>query len=409
MPYRSLPNAPFPVHIWATQLEAQAEQQLRNLARLPILFHHVAVMPDVHWGLGATVGAVLATEHAVIPAAVGVDIGCGMCAARLQLSRQWLDGGDRTGRLRQRIEREIPVGHEQHVPHRVSAAAMEWAQRNLAPDRLHLPLERDLREKARLQLGTLGGGNHFIEVCGDELGRAWVLLHSGSRHIGKRIADHYIRLAAAHMQEQGLLRGLPDRNLAYLSEGEPEFWDYLDDVHWAQEYARFNREDMLRRILEQVAELAEEEGQPLPGGGHVERLVQERVDCHHNYVAVEEHFGRKVYLTRKGAVSARKGELGIIPGSMGVRSYLVEGLGNADSFHSCAHGAGRAMSRHEAKRRFNLKDLALQTGGVDCRKDKGVLDEIPGAYKDLDQVMADQADLVRVVHTLRQVLCVKGG
>ncbi|MBI4082349.1 MAG: RtcB family protein [Candidatus Lambdaproteobacteria bacterium] len=404
MPQRLLEHTSFPVQVWAPAVEEQAERQLRNLARLPILFHHVAVMPDVHWGLGATVGSVLASAHAVIPAAVGVDIGCGMCAVRLPFTRSWLEEEGRLHRIREAIERTIPVGFEQYRPGQVSPEAEAWAREHVQPGRLRAALKAALLEKARLQLGTLGGGNHFIEVCHDETGRAWVLLHSGSRHIGKALADHHIRLARSLMQRKGELDALPDRELAYFLRSDPEFDDYLADLFWAQAYAQFNRDEMMRRILLEIAyyRFGDKDQRRLAA------LTTERVDCHHNYVARELHFGQRVYVTRKGAVSARKGEPGIIPGSMGARSYVVVGKGNPDSFHSCAHGAGRQMSRHEAKRRYSVQDLAVQTEGVDCRKDKGVLDEIPKAYKDIDEVMAAQADLVEVRHTLKQLLCVKG-
>ena len=439
MTYRPLPQTDFPVWVWGEIDEPQAARQVRNIATLPTLFHHIAVMPDVHFGIGATVGTVLASDRAVIPAAVGVDIGCGMAAARLPLQRAQLEAGGRLAALRRSIERDIPVGFHQHRPERVSAGARAWAAERLAPGKLRARLPRAVLDKALLQIGTLGGGNHFIEICADERGRGWVLLHSGSRHIGKQLADWHIKAAKALLTRKNRLKALPDANLAYFERGEPEFEDYLADLFWAQAYARFNRDEMMRRILAQIAahygrELdspAHSAGRPVGHSdidefNHINEIqgsaadnrskddagvaewVRERVDCHHNYVARERHFGREVYVTRKGAVSAKAGELGIIPGSMGVRSYIVRGKGNPDSFHSCAHGAGRAMSRTEAKRRFTVHDLEYQTQGVDCRKDKGVLDEIPKAYKDIGRVMAAQEDLVEVVHTLKQLVCVKG-
>ena len=402
MPPEPLPNTRFPVRVWGRIGEPQAEQQLRNIATLPILFHHVAVMPDVHWGMGATVGTVTASESAVIPAAVGVDIGCGMCAVRLPMDRQALQAEDRLGRLRRAIEGAVPLGFAQYPPERVSEQARAWAAHHLRPGCLRAPIGRELLEKARLQIGTLGGGNHFIEVSVDEADRGWILLHSGSRHIGKRIADHYIKTAKARMAQNRI--SLPDADLAYFEQGRPGFEEYLADLHWAQDYARFNRDEIMRRVLAEVVRLYP--GAEAIAGEHPPIL--ERVDCHHNYVSRERHFGKLVYVTRKGAVSARKGEMGIIPGSMGARSYIVEGKGCAESFHSCAHGAGRAMSRKEAKRRFTLADLARQTEGIECRKDKGVLDEIPSAYKDIDAVMAAQEDLITVRHTLKQLICVKG-
>ncbi len=404
MPFRLLDDTAIPVRVWGGDIEPQAEQQLRNVSALPNLFGHVAAMPDVHFGIGATVGTVLASQTMVIPAAVGVDIGCGVAAVRLPLTQEWLMAGERRQRIRRAIEGAIPLGFQQRKPQEVSAAAEDWAKRNLKPSRLRAPLGRDILAKARLQLGTLGGGNHFIEVCHDEAGRGWVMLHSGSRHIGKQIADHYIKRAKERLRRQGRLADLPDPNLACFTEGSGDFRDYLSDLFWAQDYARFNREEMMRAVLREIAAVAEGDWKKGSGGA----LARERVDCHHNYVARETHFGRKVYVTRKGALSAKQGERAVIPGSMGASSYIVEGKGNPDSFQSCAHGAGRSMSRREAKRRFGLEDLARQTAGVECRKDKGVLDEIPQAYKDIDVVMAQQADLVEVRHRLRQLICVKG-
>jgi tRNA-splicing ligase RtcB len=404
MTARLLEATSFPVRFWGEGMEPQAEAQIRNVARLPNLFHHVAAMPDVHYGIGATVGTVLASRSMVIPAAVGVDIGCGVCAVRLPVTREWFMAEERLPRIRNSIERAVPVGFNQHKPDKVSQPAQEWATAHLGTGRLRAPLKRELLEKARRQLGTLGGGNHFIEVCYDELERGWVMLHSGSRHIGKQIADYYIQLAKRRLEERGELAALPDPNLAFFTAGSKAFENYLADLFWAQDYARFNREEMMRCILLEIAYYLEghKEERVLP------HLKQERVDCHHNYVSRERHYACKVYVTRKGAVSAQAGEKGVIPGSMGSSSYIVEGLGNPESFCSCAHGAGRAMSRNEAKRRFNVEDLARQTEGVECRKDRGVLDEIPTAYKDIDVVMAQQADLVRIRHRLKQLICVKG-
>lgn len=429
-----LEGTDFPVMVWGREIEAEAEQQLRNMTALPYLYHHVAAMPDVHWGMGATVGTVMASGEMIVPAAVGVDIGCGVSAARLSLGREWFLEDQRLPRLRQCIEQVVPVGFGQHKPGQVSDAAAEWAGRNLRAKSLRAPLGGDLLEKARLQLGTLGGGNHFIEVCFDEQERCWVMLHSGSRHIGLKIAQHYIQQAKEGLKQAGRLGDLPDANLAYFTKNQPQFRNYLADLYWAQDYARFNRQEIMRVVLELIAGLdgdnrkLSERGQSRKGQGgsgqgrrgqggkgqskggaqRLANIVLERVDCHHNYVRQEEHFGRKVYVTRKGALSAAKGERAVIPGSMGTASYIVEGKGNPESFCSCAHGAGRRMSRKAAKRRFTLEDLLRQTEGVDCRKDKGVLDEIPQAYKDIDEVMAQQADLVEIQHKLRQVLCVKG-
>lgn len=409
MGYRRFTDTAFPVKFWGGRMEEEAENQVRNLATLPFLFRHIAVMPDVHWGMGATVGTVLASRDAVIPAAVGVDIGCGMAAVRLPLDRDWLVADERLHRLRLGIEAAVPVGFAQHKPDRVSAEVKSWARGALAARRLKTCWEgketkKELLHKALLQIGTLGGGNHFIEICHDERERGWLLLHSGSRHIGKRIADHYIRLAKEGLRRRGMLADLPDANLAWFQTGQPEFRAYLADLFWAQDYAKANREAMVRSVLGEIARLLGRAGGPADVAG----MVAERVDCHHNYVARENHFGETVYVTRKGAVSAANGEPGIIPGSMGAASFIVEGKGEPQSFRSCAHGAGRAMSRREARRRFSVAELARQTDGVECRKDAGVLDEIPGAYKDIDQVMAHQADLVTIRHRLRQLICVKG-
>lgn len=386
-----------PVRVYTDSLEPAARAQLVNVSKLPIVHHHVAAMPDVHLGIGATVGSVIPTRGAIIPAAVGVDIGCGMIAARLSLHANDLDA-QKLRRVFDAITRRVPVGFAQHEE---TAARVDAAK----------PFRRDLRRilerhpgvQKRLgkrsdwtrQLGTLGGGNHFIELCLDESNQAWVMLHSGSRGIGNALGMHFIELAkreAERLQQQ-----LPDRDLAWFAEGTPAFDDYVEAVGWAQDYARVNRAEMLDIVLATLR-------RHLPG---FETTLQ-AVNCHHNYVARERHYGEAVWVTRKGAIRAGAGELGIIPGSMGVQSYIVRGRGNAESFESCAHGAGRQMSRHAARKRFSVADLEAQTAGVVCRKDKGVLDEIPGAYKDIDEVMANQSDLVEVVHTLKQVLCVKG-
>lgn len=398
MPVRSeIETGGVPVKLFTDEVDEPTRGQLSQVAGLPVVFHHVAAMPDVHLGLGATVGSVIPTLGAVIPAAVGVDIGCGMIAQRLSLGAGELPESLRGAR--RAIERVVPVGFESH---RASDAPVREAE-PLAPGIGKLVERypdlarrvRDWQSKWRCQLGTLGGGNHFIELCLDESDRVWVMLHSGSRGIGNAIGQHFIALAKQDME--GHIQRLPDANLAYFEEGNPHFRDYMEAVGWAQEYARVNRRVMMQRIL---AALTAE----LPPF----RVTREAINCHHNYVATERHFGRDVLVTRKGAIRAGRGELGIIPGSMGARSYIVRGRGSADSFDSCAHGAGRRMSRRQARKRFSLGDLNDQTTGVECRKDKGVLDEIPGAYKDIDQVMAHQADLVEVVHTLKQVVCVKG-
>ncbi len=390
-------GARVPVMVYTEQLDATARRQLENIARLPVVYRHVAAMPDVHAGIGATVGAVIPTLHAIIPAAVGVDIGCGVIAARLSLGAEGLP--DNLQRVRRAIEDAVPVGFDTHHGLRAQRLTVEA----LEPGRKRI-LERHpkiatMQKKPDsvwlLQLGTLGGGNHFIELCVDESNLLWVMLHSGSRGIGNVIGRYFIALARQDMGKH--LADLPDRDLAYLQEGAQHFDDYVHAVHWAQQYASANRGEMMRLVIDALNKVLPEF-----------RVTEKAINCHHNYVSRERHFGADVFVTRKGAIRAREGDLGIIPGSMGTCSYIVRGRGNAQSFDSCAHGAGRQMSRREAKRRFSVTDLAAQTAGVECRKDGGVLDEIPGAYKDVREVMANQSDLVDVVHTLKQVICVKG-
>ncbi|WP_444916107.1 RtcB family protein [Microbulbifer sp. TRSA007] len=386
-----------PVKIYTDDIEPQAMQQLKNIAQLPIVHSHVAAMPDVHLGKGATVGSVIPTVSAIIPAAVGVDIGCGMNAVRTSLQAHQLP--DNLKALRDAIEVKVPVGQGRHK----LISARESACKLLAPgvDRLfskYPGLLKKLHQPQKTwvtQMGTLGGGNHFIEVCIDESGAVWVMLHSGSRGIGNAIGQHFIQLARRDMA--GHMHNLPDKDLAYFSEGCQNFDDYIEAVNWAQEYARWNRQEMMKLVLGCLKV-------SLPKF----TLTTEAINCHHNYVVRERHFDRDVFVTRKGAISAQRDQLGIIPGSMGAKSFIVRGLGNKESFCSCAHGAGRKMSRTAARQRFTRKDLEDQTRGVQCRKDKGVLDEIPAAYKDIDQVMENQSDLVEVVHTLRQVICIKG-
>ena len=391
-----------PLKLWTrgVPVEPQAKQQLANAARLPVVFRHIAAMPDVHLGIGATVGSVIPTVKAIIPAAVGVDIGCGMIAGKTTLRAQ--DLPDNLGPLRAAIERAVPHGRSpggrdpgawNRVPPEVDRA---WGQ--LAPEFDALARDYPKLQKThhRSHLGTLGTGNHFIEVCLDEEGFVWFMLHSGSRGVGNAIGSMFIELAKKDaMRHQA---NLPDEDLAYFEEGSSYFGDYVRAVGWAQRYAALNRELMMQRVIEAARSVI---GKPF-------QAQLEAVNCHHNYVQKETHFGQDVYVTRKGAVSAKKGQLGIIPGSMGARSYIVRGKGNPESFESCSHGAGRTMSRHEAKRRFTVEDQRAATAGVECRKDKAVIDEIPMAYKDIDAVMAAQEDLVEVVHTLKQVVCVKG-
>ncbi|MBW8830515.1 MAG: RtcB family protein [Burkholderiales bacterium] len=391
-----------PVKMWTrgVPVEDAAKNQLANAARLPIVFKHIAAMPDVHLGIGATVGSVIPTLKAIIPAAVGVDIGCGMMACKTTLRAE--DLPDNLAPLRAAIERAVPHGRApgardpgawSKVPGAVDTA---WAQ--LEPEFTDLCRNYPKLAKTnnRNHLGTLGTGNHFIEVCLDEGGAVWFMLHSGSRGVGNFIGTMFIELA-----KQDALRNnanLPDRDLAYFEEGARYFGDYVRSVSWAQRFAQLNREVMMRRVIEAVKSVIHKNFQ-----SHIEA-----VNCHHNYVQKETHFGEDVFVTRKGAVSAKKGELGIIPGSMGARSFIARGKGNPESFDSCSHGAGRTMSRGEAKRRFTLADQRMATEGVECRKDKDVIDEIPMAYKDIDAVMDAQKDLVEVVHTLKQVVCVKG-
>ena len=396
-----LNKARVPVKIWTHDVEHEAIQQLLNVASLPIVHGHIAAMPDVHAGKGATVGSVIPTRQAIIPAAVGVDIGCGMNAVCTTLRAT--DLPDSLRKLRSAIEAAVPTGFNQHPASRMRGSQLQRVGRALN-DRLDaivgkhpgvMKMQRRFNETWLCQIGTLGGGNHFIEVCLDEADRLWIMLHSGSRGIGNVLGRYFIAAARKDMQRHRV--NLPDKDLAYLSEGSVLFDDYVDALEWAQDYARINRSQMLAAV---TAALRTE----LPAF----RFESEAIDCHHNYVALEEHRGEKLFITRKGAISARMGELGIVPGSMGAKSYIVRGLGNAASYASCSHGAGRRMSRSAAKRRFSRFDLEAQTAGIECRKDGGVLDEIPGAYKDIDQVMENQRDLVEVVHTLKQVLCIKG-
>lgn len=386
-----------PIKIWTDEIDDKSRAQLRNIASLPFIHHHVAAMPDVHLGIGATIGSVIATHKAIIPAAVGVDLGCGMVAARLSLTANELDE-KALKKVFDQISRDVPVGRDQHRDERVLVEAVKPFEPGLKSlTNRHPELLKAFGKFSRWanQMGTLGGGNHFIEVCLDETDQVWVMLHSGSRGIGNAIASYFIALARKDM-ERWMIQ-LPDRDLAYFPEGSEHFADYLEAVHWAQEYAMQNRTSMLELVLAALQ-------RHLPPF----TVTTEAVNCHHNYVAQEHHFGENVWVTRKGAIRAREGDLGIVPGSMGARSFIVRGLGNPESFCSSAHGAGRKMSRTAAEKQFTVADMVAQTQGVICRKDKDVIDEIPGAYKDIDQVMANQADLTEILHTLKQVVCVKG-
>ncbi|MFM9969890.1 MAG: RtcB family protein [Burkholderiales bacterium] len=394
-----------PVKVWTRDIEPEALQQLINTSQLPIIHGHIAAMPDVHMGIGATVGSVIPTKSAIIPAAVGVDIGCGMNAVQLSIKAAELP--DNLHRIRSAIEAAIPVGFSQH-----DASTLRGSQHASTARVLNVRLDAIVAKHSALkamqksfdttwvcQLGTLGGGNHFIELCIDEAQNVWVMLHSGSRGIGNVMGRYFIDAAKKDMRRNQM--NLPDVDLAYFCEGSTWFDDYVEAVGWAQDYALLNRREMMRLILE----VLERELSPKINAW---KTIGEAINCHHNYVQREIHFGEEVFVTRKGAISAREGELGIIPGSMGAKSYIVRGLGNAESLCSCSHGAGRRMSRTAARRKFNREDLEAQTLGVECRKDGGVLDEIPAAYKDIDAVMANQTDLVEVVHTLKQVVCIKG-
>jgi tRNA-splicing ligase RtcB (3'-phosphate/5'-hydroxy nucleic acid ligase) len=393
MPYESLQlSTPIPVLSWANHDLGQDETKMaRNVASLPFVFKHVALMPDVHLGKGALVGSVVATQEAIVPAAVGVDIGCGMAAIKTPFNADQLDG--KLKKIRSEMEATIPVGFNENKE--VEKSVVNWQGWHDFQE-LH-PGVQHLESKALKQLGSLGGGNHFLELCVDTENQVWLMLHSGSRNIGNMLAQRHIETAKELARLADI--ALPDKDLAYFVQGTPEFAAYWRDLQWAQDYARFNREVMMARFQKVVEK-------NLAGGKPIKPLLQ--VNCHHNYAEQEVHFGESVYVTRKGAVRAQENDYGIIPGSMGAKSFIVKGKGNCDSYCSCSHGAGRLMSRAKAKLNFTLDDLIQQTQNVECRKDEGILDEIPGAYKPIETVMANQADLVDVVATLKQVVCVKG-
>ena len=391
-----------PIKMWTqgVPVEDDAKRQLCNTATMPFIYKHLAVMPDVHLGKGSTIGSVIPTQGAIIPAAVGVDIGCGMMAARTTFRAE--DLPDSLRELRTAIEQAVPHGRSpgkrdrgswENAPASVDAM---WAELLPGFTRITEKYPRIKNTNNYKHLGTLGTGNHFIEVCLDEAGFVWFMLHSGSRGVGNAIGNLFIELAQADMRQH--IANLPDRDLAYFEEGSQYFEDYVEAVGWAQDYARRNRTVMMENVIAAARRVIRK-----PFTADVEA-----VNCHHNYVQKETHFGAEVLVTRKGAVSAKKGELGIIPGSMGAKSYIVRGLGNPESFHSCSHGAGRVMSRTAAKKKFTVADQVEATAHVECRKDADVIDEIPMAYKDIDAVMTAQKELVEVVHTLRQVVCVKG-
>lgn len=399
------PERGVPVKAWinGVQMEEAAEKQLRNVASLPFVHKWVAAMPDVHWGIGATVGSVIPTRGAIIPAAVGVDIGCGVMAVKTSLNAR--DLPDNLHAIRTAIEKAVPHGRTDNGGRNDRGAwatppdvnVNEWSSLKVGYDSIigkHPKLDRGQHIN---HLGTLGTGNHFIEVCLDESEQVWFMLHSGSRGVGNRIGSYFIELARQDMRRWMI--NLPDVDLAYLPESTDHFADYVEAVHWAQGYAMTNRRLMMDAVIEAVK---------ASGETPVFEAQLEVVNCHHNYVAIEHHYGQNVYVTRKGAVRARAGDLGIIPGSMGAQSFIVRGLGNPESFNSCSHGAGRAMSRAEAKRRFTVADHEAATAGIECRKDVDVIDETPAAYKSISSVMNAQRDLVEIMHTLRQVVCVKG-
>ena len=396
-------GAPVKAWIRGVPIEAEAEKQLRRVANMPFIHKWVAAMPDVHYGKGATVGSVIATKGAIIPAAVGVDIGCGMMAAQTSLRAD--DLPDTLLPIRTAIEAAVPHGRTHNggpndrgawsdIPDPNAAA---WAQLQPRFDAIVAKHAKIGKANHVTHLGTLGTGNHFIEICLDEDEQVWIMLHSGSRGIGNRIGNYFIELARQDMRRWFI--NLPDADLAYLPTGTEHFDDYVEAVSWAQDFAMNNR----RLMMSQVVEAMRGSGQLPDFNASVQA-----VNCHHNYVAIENHYGDNVCVTRKGAVRARQGDMGIIPGSMGARSYIVRGLGNPESFHSCSHGAGRTMSRSQARRQFTVADHEAATAGIECRKDAGVLDETPACYKDIDAVMAAQHDLVEIAHTLRQVVCVKG-
>jgi tRNA-splicing ligase RtcB (3'-phosphate/5'-hydroxy nucleic acid ligase) len=393
-----------PIKMWTqgVPVDEKAKQQLINTARMPFIHKWLAVMPDVHVGKGSTIGSVIPTKGAIIPAAVGVDIGCGMMAVRTSLSAQ--DLPDNLHALRCAIEKAVPHGRNLTRGRRdkgswgdiPSLTAKTWLDLSTDFERITETTPKLKKTNNIKHLGTLGTGNHFVEVCLDEYQQVWIMLHSGSRGVGNAIGSHFIELAKKDMQKW--LINLPDQNLAYFPEGTDHFEDYTFAVEWAQKFARKNREVMMLNAIAALRSIIDK-----PFEAEVEAI-----NCHHNYVTRENHFGENVFVTRKGAVRARKGDMGIIPGSMGARSFIVRGLGNEESFCSCSHGAGRVMSRTEAKRRVSLDEHVKATEGVECRKDKDVIDETPSAYKNIDDVMTAQKDLVEVVYTLKQIVCVKG-
>ena len=395
-----------PVKVYTADIEDKALEQLRKLSLMPFIHSHVAAMPDAHLGRGSTIGSVIPTSGAIIPAAVGVDLGCGMAAVRLDMSSHDLPENLRA--IRRAIEKAVPHGrtaqggrNDRGAWHDTPKEVLKhWRKIDIETQIGHvLAKHKKLigpRTNTHRHLGTLGTGNHFIELCLDEEDRVWVMLHSGSRGVGNRIGSYFIECAKHEMSHRGIR--VPDADLSYLPEDSELYDDYVDALNWAQDYAAWNRRVMLEATLSAIQKVLKRKA----------FVTEKAIQCHHNYVAKETHFGQEVLVTRKGAIRAGEGELGIIPGSMGAKSFIVRGKGNPESFCSCSHGAGRAMSRTAARKRFETSDLEAQTAGIECRKDDGVLDEIPSAYKDIDTVMANQADLVEVVHTLHQIVNVKG-
>ncbi len=383
-----------PVKIWTDDIDYNTQAQLSRVANLPFIHSHVAAMPDVHLGKGATVGSVIATDKAIIPAAVGVDIGCGMNAVRLSIKAEQLP--DTLKPIRNAIESVVPLGPGGKHRNPQVAGGHDISMRLSRILEKHTKISKMVKHDGfARQLGTLGSGNHFIELCLDENSDVWVMLHSGSRGIGNKIGMYFIELAKREMEKWMI--HLPDKDLAYLAEGSDHYDDYIEAVSWGQDYARLNRAHMMKAVLGVLAKHLPEFS-----------ITQEAINCHHNYVEMENHFGKNVWITRKGAIRARKDDLGIIPGSMGDKSYIVRGKGEPDSFCSCSHGAGRRLSRAAAAREYKVADLVAATEGIECRKDSGVIDEIPMAYKPIDEVMDNQTDLVDVVHVLKQVVNVKG-
>ena len=381
------------------QIEPAAMQQIVKLASMPFIYRHVAIMPDCHVGMGATVGSCIPTDGAIIPAAVGVDIGCGMVAVRTPLSRGDLPT-DLSG-IREGVERRIPLSAGKYDRRLSSTAEPRVAAlEEKGGDRLRVYRKLSRRVDWKRQLGSLGSGNHFIEITVDESGGVWAFLHSGSRGIGNRIATHHIGVAQKLMKQQSIR--LPDRDLAYLSEGTEEFDDYIHDLRWAQDFALFNREEMMDRVMTELSYTVYGEG------GHEDELELERIQCHHNFTQKERHYGKDVWVSRKGAIQAKEGQMGLIPGSMGTASYVVRGLGSVDAFETAPHGAGRRFSRGEARRRFTMDDFDRDMQGIEVRRSKEFIDELPGAYKDIDTVMEQSKDLVEIVHTFRQIVNVKG-